>query len=132
MTDESRPAAGDVNYGIQVGPGGSFNANAVAVGPHAHARSEGPGPSSLSDPALLSELRIRVERLLAELRAHVDRGEHVGDALAAVEEGAAELAKGEPDEPVVVGAFKRAAAGIASLGALAGSLQSILQLLGIR
>lgn len=132
MTDEHRPATGPVNYGIQIGPGGNLHAHAVAVGPHAGARSEVSGPSLADNPALVSELRKQVEQLLAELTAQVDRQGDAADTLAAVQEGAAELAKEQPEQSVVVAAFKRAAVGITSLGAVAGSLQSILHLLGVR
>jgi hypothetical protein len=133
MTDDTRPDGPSVNYGLQVGGNASFNANSVAVGPNARAWSTGPGPPLAEDPALLAEARRRVDAILAEIANVADQsGRTDHGVLAALHEGAAELAKEEPRRSVVVEALKRAAAAVTSAGAVAGAIEAVLHLLGVR
>lgn len=109
------------NHGISVS-GGTVNAGAMAAGRDASATNvvhQAPPPGSLD------ELRVQVAALAEAVRAHAADLEDGASTLTVARVAEHEVGKDRPNKESLLGMLATLAAGVSSVGVLAGAVTTI-------
>ncbi|GGS66660.1 hypothetical protein ACFFV7_03310 [Nonomuraea spiralis] len=108
------------NHGIHISGHAHVRADAMAAGPHAQAHSH-----KIEDHRRFGDVRTRLDALLADLRADVERHPELRKAIEAAEEVGRELDGGEPEPGRVLRFLGVLGSGVERFSAFAAAAASI-------